>query len=363
VRAGLAEAIGATLAEPVVARHPLPPFDTSMMDGWAVAGDGPWRLVGEVLAGATWRQLGPGEAVVIATGAQVPVGADAVLRSEHGREVAGLVHPDAALSPGRDIRRAGEECGAGELLLAAGTLVSPPVAGLSASAGHDELSVHCPPSAAVFVLGDELLDAGLPRDGKIRDSLSVQVPAWAIRAGARSAVSQRVADTQAATVAALRSTDADLILTSGGTARGPVDHLHAALAELGAELVVDSVAVRPGHPMLLARLHSNRFVVGLPGNPMAAAAAFCTLALPVLAAWAGRPLLPLAGGRLTTAVSAPATEHRLIPAVVRAGSATPLPHQGSAMLRGLAAATDFALSPPGGAAAGAEVELLPLPWV
>jgi molybdopterin molybdotransferase len=214
----------------------------------------------------------------------------------------------------------------------------------------------------VFVLGDELLDSGLPRDGKIRDSLSVQVPAWAVRSGAVADVARRVVDTLPATVAALESSDAALLLTTGGTARGPVDHLHAALDEIGAELVVDSVAVRPGHPMLLAALPGNRFLIGLPGNPMAAAAAFCTLALPVLAGWSGRDLDALSVGRLTTGVAAPATEHRLIPARLRSGSVEPLPHQGSAMLRGLAAATDFAVSPPGGAQPGMEIELLPLPW-
>jgi molybdopterin molybdotransferase len=171
-----------------------------------------------------------------------------------------------------------------------------------------------------------------------------------------------VPDTLAATVEAIADSSAELLLTTGGTARGPVDHLHRALAEVGGRLIVDEVAVRPGHPMLLARLPGGRFLVGLPGNPMAAAAAFCTLAVPLLAGLAAQPL-PIPGtGRLTAAVAAPKSEHRLVPATVSGESVEPLPHQGSAMLRGLAQATHFVVSPPGGAAAGETAALVRLPW-
>ncbi len=96
----LAAAIGTTLAAPLVALHPMPPFDTSMMDGWAVSGHGPWRLVGEVLAGSVAPRLTAGQAVVIATGAGVPEGADAVLRSEHGTEESGQLHADREAATG-----------------------------------------------------------------------------------------------------------------------------------------------------------------------------------------------------------------------------------------------------------------------
>ncbi len=357
----LAAAIGTTLAAPLVALHPIPPFDTSMMDGWAVSGDGPWQLVGEVLAGSVGARLTAGQAVVIATGAQVPAGAAAVIRREHGEVAEGRLQAPPPPA-GADYRLAGEECSAGEELLPAGTKVTAPVAGLAASAGYDVVSVRQPPSADVFVLGDELLAQGLPRKGQIRDSLGVQVPAWASAAGCRKGQVVTVPDTLPATIAGLDASKADLLLTTGGTARGPVDHLHGAIADLGGELVVDEVAVRPGHPMLLARLPGDRYLVGLPGNPMAAAVAFCTLALPLLAGLAERRLPELDFGRLTAPIGAPATEHRLVPAIVRGGTVSPLPHQGSAMLRGLARATHFAISPPGGATEGSELSLLELPW-
>ncbi len=306
--------------------------------------------------------LHAGQAVEIATGAAVPEGADAVLRSEHGTEESGQLHADRELPRGRDYRPMGEECAAGERLLDAGIPITPPVLGLAASAGHDALPVRRRPVVAALVLGDELLGAGLPQAGRIRDSLSVQLPHWATAVGCAAVPPIRVPDTLSATVDALVSCDADIVLTTGGTARGPVDHLHEALRRVGAELVVDQVAVRPGHPMLLAALADNRFVVGLPGNPLAAAVAFCTFALPLIAAYGARPLNRLSTAFTIEPIAAPQGEHRLVPARQAESSVTPLPHQGSAMLRGLAAADCFAVAPPGGAAAGQPVDVIALPW-
>lgn len=363
VPVALAGATGATLAEDLPAAHALPPFDTATMDGWAVAGHAPWRLVGEVLAGGSFRALVPGEAVVIATGAQPPAGSHAVLRREDG-----VVGPDGLraatgeLAPGRDVRPAGEEARPGDVLLPAGTVVTPPVVGLAAAAGHDVLLVHAVPTVRVLVLGDELLDAGLPRDGRVRDALGPQAPGWVAAAGGRLLGVDRVPDTEEATVAALRASGASVVVTTGGTARGPVDQLHRALERLGGRLVVDRVAVRPGHPMLLCRLPEGPLVVGLPGNPLAAAVAFASLALPALIGCRGLPLPQLGSAALASPVGAPQAAHRLVPARLEGPDVVPLPHHGPAMLRGLALAEVLAVVPPGGAEAGQLVELLPLPW-
>lgn len=359
----LAEATGSTLARDLPAASALPPFDTAVMDGWAVCGHAPWRVVGEVLAGERFRALVPGEAVLIATGAQLPSGATAVLRREHGQSDADLVRPaSGALEAGRDIRPAGEEARAGEVLLPAGTVVTPPVLGLAAAAGHDRLTVHPRPTVDVLVMGDELLDAGLPRDGRVRDALGPQAPGWVAAAGGRLLGTRRVVDREDATTAALASSSAAVVVTTGGTARGPVDQLHRALGRLGGALVVDQVAVRPGHPMLLCRLPDGPLVVGLPGNPLAAAVAFASLAVPALLGARGLPLPPLARARLTRPASAPDHAHRLVPARWDGDQVAALPHHGPAMLRGLALAELLAVVPPGGADAGTPVELLPLPW-
>ncbi|WP_433530549.1 molybdopterin molybdotransferase MoeA [Micromonospora sp. CA-263727] len=369
----LAEADGHTLAEALTTRTDLPAFPTSSVDGWALRGDGPWRVVGRVLAGAAAAPLTEdGTTVEIATGAMVPEGASAVLRVEESTRTAdGLVDGVPRTVP--EWRRPGEEASAGEELLPAGTPVDPAVIGLAAACGHDTLRVRRQPAVALLVFGDELLTAGPPAAGRVRDALGPSVPAWLRRYGCQvrpADVVGPVEDTLPAHVAALRSAlaDADLVCTTGGTMHGPVDHLHPALAELGADYVVNTVAVRPGFPMLLARLvdtHGRvRFVAGLPGNPQSAVVALVSLVAPLLAGLAGRPMpvLPYA----TLAEPVPGRGDHTHLALVRldrfAGTAHPLRHVGSAMLRGLAGADGFAvIRPDTDGAAGDRVPVVPLP--
>ncbi|MCW2668220.1 MAG: molybdopterin molybdenumtransferase MoeA [Frankiales bacterium] len=356
----LAEALGCVLAVPLASRTDLPAFPTSAMDGWAVAGRGPWRLrPGRALAGSPVDALADGEAVEIATGAMVPDGAEAVLRREDGAvDGAQLV---GAVSPGSEVLPVAGECKQGDELLAAGSRVTPPVLGLAAATGHDELQVRRPPTVAVAVLGDELLDRGLPGQGRVRDSLSLQLPGWVAGLGGRVVASTRVPDELPATVAAL-ATEADVVVSTGGTAAGPVDHVHGALRELGAELLADGVACRPGHPMVLARLADGRPYVGLPGNPLSAFVSVLTLLAPLLDALSGK-----ASGALPTVVVGEALkgrdpDNRLVPVALNDGVAVPATHVGSMMLRGLAHADGVVVVPPHGAAEGDRVRLLGLPW-
>ncbi len=362
-RTPLAEAVERVLAEPALALVDLPGFDTSAMDGWAICGAGPWQIIGAVLAGAAPSSpLAPGEAVTIATGAAVPPGATSVVRSEDGTVIDGVLQSVTATA-GDHIRPRGEECRVGETLAAAGTVVTPAVAGLLAAAGLDHVSVRAVPRAALLLLGDELLDSGLPGVGQVRDSLGPQLPGWLRRLGATVDVVVRVADTVADLVTALRSARAsgvDLILTTGGTAAGPVDCLHAALAELGGRLLVDSVAVRPGHPMVLADL-AGVPLVGLPGNPQSAVVSLVSLGAPVVRSMLGQPEPPLAEVALAADLKAPNHENRLVLGTVSGGRFTAASHLGSAMLRGLSVSEGFAVLPPTGAAAGAVVGWLPLP--
>ncbi|MGQ0574345.1 MAG: molybdopterin-binding protein, partial [Pseudonocardia sp.] len=148
--------------------------------------------------------------------------------------------------------------------------------------------------------------------------------------------------------AALEAADATLVLVSGSSAAGPADHLRPALAALGASLLVDGVACRPGHPQTLARLPDGRLVVGLPGNPFAALVAFLTLAVPVLAGLRGAPLAVLAPVD-APAIAAHDGYTRLVPVLLRAGRAEPVGHGGAAMLRGAAVADALAVVAPAGA--------------
>jgi molybdopterin molybdotransferase len=369
----LVDTDGHTLAEPLTTRTDLPAFTTSSVDGWAVRGNGPWQVVGRVLAGNSPAPLTEdGTTVEIATGAMVPEGVTAILRVEEStREADGRVSGTPRGTP--EWRQPGEEAYAGEELLPAGTPVDPAVIGLAASCGHDNLRVRRQPRAALLVFGDELLTSGPPGAGRVRDALGPAVPAWLRRYGClvRPAdVVGPVADTLPAHVAALRSalSTADLVCTTGGTMHGPVDHLHPTLEALGADYVVNTVAVRPGFPMLLARLAGAdgrvRFVAGLPGNPQSAIVALVSLVAPLLAGLQGRtmPVLPHA----TLAEPLPGRGDFTHLALVRldrvAGTAHPLRHVGSAMLRGLAAADGFAVIRPGTSGdVGARVPVVPLP--
>ncbi|HEY5834295.1 molybdopterin molybdotransferase MoeA [Streptomyces sp.] len=357
-------AVGMALTRGLVALTDLPSFDSSAMDGWAVAGPGPWRLTGQVLAGQRWRPpLNDGQAVRIATGAVMPPGATAVLRTEHGGvegEWLRVRAPHAAPAPGQDVRPRGRECRSGEELLPAGTVVTPGVLGLAAAAGYDELTVTARPRVEVLVLGDELLDRGLPRDGRVRDALGPMLPSWLHALGAEVLAVRRLVDDADLLREAVTASPAELVVTTGGTAGGPVDHVHPVLAAIGAELLIDGVAVRPGHPMLLAELPSGKgHLIGLPGNPLAAVSGVLTLAAPLLRTLAGRPVPAPYAAALTADVTGHPVDTRLVPVVFDDESAArPLHFAGPAMLRGLAAADGMAVIPPGGARAGDETAVL-----
>lgn len=190
------------------------------------------------------ERLPAGAAVEIATGAEVPKGIRGVLRGEHGRLCSdGLLRADqhpggdgrscAEVAAGQDIRPAAEEA-AGTMLVCAGTRLAPVHLGITAAAGLDALVVVRRPTARLLVCGDELPRSGPARDGRVP---AIQT------AG-----------------------DVDLVVTTGGTAVGPADHLHATVSGTDGTLVVDSVAVRPGHPMLLGGWGGGRWLLGLPGK-------------------------------------------------------------------------------------------------
>ncbi|WP_432753042.1 molybdopterin molybdotransferase MoeA [Streptomyces sp. JL2001] len=368
-RVPLEQALGRVLAEPLRALTDLPSFDTSAMDGWAVAGPGPWKIheEGAVLAGHTPAAvLDDGTAVRIATGARIPPETTAVIRSEHSRaDSAGRLHALREVQHGQDIRPRGQECRSGDLLLSAGTPVTPAVLGLAAAAGYDELPVLSRPRVEILVLGDELLASGLPHEGLIRDALGPMLGPWLNALGAEVLATQRVRDDADALRAAVTGSEADLVVTTGGTAAGPLDHVHPVLAATGATLLVDGVRVRPGHPMLLARLEGGRpgrHLVGLPGNPLAAVSALLTLAEPLLRALAGAPVPPPYRAPVRDEVHGHPHDTRLVPVVHHDDRVVPLHYNGPAMLRGIAVADGMAVVPSGGARPGDALEILDLPW-
>jgi molybdopterin molybdotransferase len=294
----------------------------------------------------------------------VPAGTSAVLRLEDGFAAGQVLRSTVNLAPGRDIRPRGQECVTSALLVDAGTTVTPALLGLAAAAGHDDLLVHRKPAVQVLVTGDELLQSGLPGAGRVRDALGPLLVPWLAEAGATLQDKIALSDDPAALRAQLHDCQADVIITTGSTSVGPTDLLHRLLAEAGARLLVDSVAVRPGHPMLLAALPPARdgrprWLVGLPGNPLAAISGLVTLALPLLRRLGGH----CAREPLRLPARAPLPGHpqdvRLLPATITGGVVLPLPFDGPAMLRGIALADVLAVIPPGGAVAGTLLETIP----
>ena len=338
----------------------LPGFDASAMDGWAVCGEGPWTVVGSVHAGEDIPEpMAAGTALLIATGAPVPRGSDGIVRTERGRVDGTTLSGDPTIT---DVRRAGQECRAGDVIAIPGTELSPALLGLIAATGHDGVRVTQRPRVQLLVLGDELEQAGRPRVGRVRDALGPQVPAWLMRAGAEVVGRTPLRDAPDALSDAIAAAcdSADLIVTTGGTAAGPRDYLRAAIRATRGELVVDEVAVRPGHPMLLAMVGSTP-LVALPGNPQAAVVALLTLGFPIIDAMLGRPETALARVPLGEDVPARPGPERLVAGVLLDGAFLAASHTGSAMLRGLASSSGYALLPAAGARAGESVEWLALP--
>ena len=345
---------GLRLACDVHALVDLPSADASAMDGWAVAGAGPWRVGAPVRMGsAPGGALRRGAARPITTGAPVPAGTEAVLRQEDGEVAFGRilsVRPGGTPPAlGADIRLRAEELAVGALLLPRGRRLSPVSLALAASAGVDQVEVAPPPRVDLIVTGDEVLTRGAPTPGRVRDAFGPSLPAFLRRLGAGEVRLQRVADDRDALARAIASSTAHLIVTTGGTAAGRTDHLRDAIGVVGGELVFAGVAMRPGHPVLLATRPDGTPVLGLPGNPLAAFACLLSFAPPLLDGIAGTPMAeppPCAdagiGRRADTTL--------LRPVRMAGGVPTPTGSHGSAMLAGLAVADALVVVPPDGVA-------------
>lgn len=292
VRARLDHALGLVLADGISAPVALPPADTAAMDGFAVRGPGPWRVAGALRAGqARWTPVGPGEAVEIATGAAVPPATEAVLRYEDaGRSARGEITGQPR--PGQHIRRAGGDLTAGQFLAATGTRLTALMLGLAASAGLDEVLIRPRPRIAVTITGAEVRASGLPSALVTRDALGPAMTGLASALGGHVVRVRYTGDGEQQLAGALADDDVDVQVVTGGSSAGPADLLHKVLADAGAELLVDGVRCRPGHPQLLATLPDGRRIVGLPGNPFAAVAGLLTLLAPLLAAQSGAAAAP-----------------------------------------------------------------------
>lgn len=385
----LDQAIGHITAEPVRTLLPVPHYDSSAMDGFAVAGAPPWQLLEapEVEADANQhrqaRPLAAGQATPILTGGLIPAGTEAIIRQEHAQQtqdaqgrpllepLPAFFSPDQpAPKPGADIRRTGEELSAQALVTGEGSPVTARLAAALATLGHDRVTVYDRPTLALAFTGNEVITSGLPEPGQVRDAYSPALPALIDQLGGQVISSHRLPDTREAFTSWLSQTEADLLILTGGSSTSSADWARRALADLDATYLFESVMIRPGHPALAARLPQSAnpaspLVLGLPGNPLAAYTALYSYLAPWLAGRTGQPLANLPTGVLTQAVPGYRKAHpRLVPAALELGPAgvhlTPLPKAQSHMLSSFAQAGALALIPAEGASTSTPVTYLPL---
>ncbi|MBI4790229.1 MAG: molybdopterin molybdotransferase MoeA [Chloroflexi bacterium] len=312
-RVPMLEALDRVLAEDVISELNVPPFNNSAMDGYAVraadivhaAPDRPaaLRVIGDVAAGyVATRAVEPGTAMRIMTGAPLPSGADTVVRFEEtseGVETRGTgkdrdtVEILKAVQRGDNVRAAGEDIHAGEVVLPRGTLVRPPEIGVMASVGKKEVAVHRRPRVAILATGDELVDIDEPiTPGKIRNSNEYGNAAAVVRAGGipiRLGIARdNIADLTSKIRAGLDA-GADLFLTSAGVSVGDYDMVKDVLNAEGA-MHFWQVNMKPGKPLAFGVLRGKKDVplLGLPGNPVSAMMSFEIFARPAILTMLGK---------------------------------------------------------------------------
>ncbi len=304
----LRKAAGRILAADVVARRNQPPFRASVMDGYAVAGDGPWRVVGQAAAGHAFAgSVAEGDAVRIFTGGVVPEGADRVVIQEDVVLDGERISLNSDADSERYIRDIGADFKVGDRLSAPRRLTPSDVA-LAASMNVPRVTVARRPRLAIIATGDELVMPGEdPRPDQIIASNSFGLAAMAEAEGAEVRFLPIARDTRASltTVFGL-ARDADLVVTIGGASVGDHDLVGEVAADLGMERAFYKIAMRPGKPLMAGRM-GQAAMVGLPGNPVSAMVCGHLFLRPMLRAMQG---LPAEGLREREAIlSAPLTQN------------------------------------------------------
>ena len=375
VEVTLADSLGLVLAAPVLARTPLPAFDVAAADGWAVSGPGPWQ---EELRS---DRVVDGAAVPVRTGDPLLPGSDAVVSYANG-----IARPERSavwvyvgdprfdqlaprpghLEPGTNIAYRGRTADLGTTRAPLGVVVTAAVIAAAAESGHDVLAVIRPPDAVLVIVGDERWDHGASRRGRTRDAVSPAIAAAIVTSGGRLLPMHLIPGTAGELRAPLQEitedSAANLILVTGPAGHAARTDTLAALEGQGATILIEDLSIDPGYDAILARTRDGRLIAYIPGDPLGAITALATIAVPALTAFAGRPFQPAQTALLDRSLPGHLDAARLVGGQLHRGELadTVEPVAGSG-IRTLTEADVLIVVPPGGAPAGALVELAMLP--
>jgi molybdopterin molybdotransferase len=331
-------------AEDYFARLPLPMFDNSAMDGYAViASDckpgARLRVVGEQPAGVDRElRVSNGNTVRIFTGAPIPAGADAVLMQEDATRDADEILVNAKVDPCEFVRQRGCDLSAGQKILSVGEKITAATVALLAAQGFDQIAVGGEVRAAIISTGDELAKPGEKlQPGQIYDSNSILLHALLRRVGAGVASNEQCADDNASLRKAFEAAGRnEILIVTGGVSVGEHDLVQSTLRELGAKIDIWRVSIKPGKPFLFGRL-GNCFVFGLPGNPVSAFVTFLQFVRPAVMKMMGAANvdLPRISARLDVDLTNEGDRAHYLRGRFESGSFAPIGRQESHALFGL----------------------------
>jgi molybdopterin molybdotransferase len=373
----LDEAAGRIPAADIVAGEPLPGFDRSSVDGYAVRAQDTFgasesipaylTLTGSVVMGALAElALAAHSAIAVPTGGALPDGADAVVMIEYTQEaMEGSIEVVRPVAPGEGIVRADEDLAPGQAAVRAGAPLRAQDIAMLAALGITELEVHTRPAVSILATGDELIapDAGPVGPGQVRDALSSSVGALVREAGGRPHPPQIIRDDPGALHDALGRAlaDSDVVVICAGSSVGARDETAVAVAAVaGTEIWCHGLAIKPGKPTLLAA-SGGVPIIGLPGNPRSALVVFRLIGVPLVrraGGWTAEQRAPSTSRRLSRDL--PSAAGRLDVAQVRLSDEEAEPIFGpSALLSVLTGADGYVIVPEdaNGLSAGETVEV------
>ncbi len=295
VKLSIAESLGFVLAEDIRAKEPIPLFDSSSVDGFAVrlqdihdaSQDRPVHLAMQSIVSAGFaalQSLKPFHTIKIMTGAVLPKNTDAVVMKEFAGTKGEVIIFTSTIKEGSNLRRRGEEFRKGEVVFPKGTIITPPVIGMCATLGLASLEVYRKPRVVLVVTGNELRSpSSRLRRGQIRDSNSFALAAALESAGVSPSLVLQVRDDKKVISKAFAHAlkKADVVISAGGVSVGDFDYVKQVLDDLRVKTIFWRVAMKPGKPNYFG-MRGKKLVFGLPGNPVSALVSFETLVMPAL---------------------------------------------------------------------------------